>query len=205
MVISDPRPANVRLYTKIVEPRRRRRDPVAHRAAILAAASAAFAERGYTKATIRDIAQRAGVTHGLVMRHFTNKEELFIAAVPGSRDLGDVLSGPPDTLPDRVAHAFVQRMEKPEPDDPFLAVIRSAAAGEPAATRLYDAMRSRSLEAYRAVLSGPDLEQRVDLLGAHLIGVTFSRYVLKSGELAQMSPERLTQHLTRTLRAILQE
>jgi AcrR family transcriptional regulator len=188
-----------------VEPRKRRRDPVAHRAAILAAARAAFAERGYAKATIREIAQRAGVTHGLVMRHFTSKEELFIAAVPGSRDLGDVLSGPPETLADRIAQAFVQRMEQPESDDPFLAVIRSAAAGEPAATRLYDAMRSRSLEAYRSVLSGPDVEERVDLLGAHLIGVTFSRYVIKSGQLAEMSPERLTRHLTRTLRGILQD
>lgn len=188
-----------------MESRKRRRDPVAHRAAILAAARASFAELGYTKATIREIAQRAGVTHGLVMRHFTSKEELFIAAVPGSRDLGDVLIGPPETLADRIAEAFVQRMEKPESDDPFLAVIRSAAAGEPAATRLYDAMRARSLEAYRSVLNGPDLEERVDLLGAHLIGVTFSRYVIKSGQLAQMSPERLTRHLARTLRAILQE
>lgn len=187
-----------------MEPKRRRRDPVAHRAAILAAARAAFAEHGYTKATIREIARRADVTHGLVMRHFTSKEELFIAAVPGARDLGDVLSGPPETLADRVAQAFVRRMEKPEADDPFLAVIRSAAAGEPTATRLYDAMRSRSLEAYRSVLTGPDIEERVDLLGALLVGVTFSRYVVKSGQLAQMSPERLTEHLTTTLRGILQ-
>lgn len=187
-----------------MEPGKRRRDPVAHRAAILAAARAAFAERGYAKATIREIAQRAGVTHGSVMRHFASKEQLFVAAMPGPRNLDTVLPGPPGTLAERIARAFVERMERPEGDDPFLAMIRSVGSEEPAATRLYDAMRLRSLQAYRSVLDGPELEERVDLLGAHLIGVTFSRYVVKSGPLAQMPPERLIQYLTHTLQAILQ-
>lgn len=63
--------------------RKRVRAPEVHREAILEAARAAFAERGYTRATIREIAGRAGVTHGLVMRHFGSKEQLFLAAVPG--------------------------------------------------------------------------------------------------------------------------
>jgi hypothetical protein len=184
--------------------RKRVRAPEAHREAILEAARAAFAERGYARATIREIAGRAGVTHGLVMRHFGSKEQLFLAAVPGPRDLPELVPGPPRTLPDRIAQAFVARMERSDGNDPFLALIRSAASDERAATGLYAAMRRSSAAAYSTVLSGPDADERIDLLASHLIGVTFSRYVLRSGPVAEMPPERLVAYLTRTLRCLLE-
>ncbi|GGN00261.1 TetR/AcrR family transcriptional regulator [Streptomyces fuscichromogenes] len=184
--------------------RKRVRAPEAHRGAILDAARAAFAERGYARATIREIAARAGVTHGLVMRHFGSKEQLFLAAVPGTRDLPELVPGPPGTLPERIARAFVERMERADSGDPFLALIRSAASDESAATALYTAMRQSSTEAYRTVLTGPDADERIDLLGAHLIGVAFSRYVLRSGPVAEMTPERLVRYLARSLRCALE-
>lgn len=182
---------------------RRVRAPQAHRAAILQAARAAFAERGYARATIREIAGRAGVTHGLVMRHFGSKERLFLAAVPGPRDLPELVPGPVETLPDRIARAFVERMERADGSDPFLALIRSAASDEHAATGLYAAMRHSSTEAYRTVLTGPDADERIDLLASHLIGIAFSRYVLRSGPVAEMPPERLVAYLARTVRCVL--
>jgi AcrR family transcriptional regulator len=51
-------------------------------AAILSSAADLFAERGPVATSIRDIAARARVNHGLVFRHFGTKEEL-IAAVLG--------------------------------------------------------------------------------------------------------------------------
>lgn len=185
------------------EPRKRRRDPEASKAAILESARATFAERGYARATIREIAQRAGVTHGLVMRHFSAKEQLFIAAMPGASDLDDLMPGAPETLPERIAQAYVDRMEKADGNDPFIALIRSAASDEHAATRLYIAMRERSTASYRAVITGPEADERIDLLGSLLIGVTFSRYVVKNGPLADMTPEAVVRHLARTLRDIL--
>jgi AcrR family transcriptional regulator len=168
----------------------------------LDAARAAFSDRGFTGATIRDIAQRAGVAHGLVLRHFTSKEALFLAAVPGIRDLTEHVAGDAAGLPERVAHAFVQRMEAADSADPFLALIRSSADQE-AARRLLGAIRDCALAAYRMVLDLPDLEQRVDLLGSQLIGVTFSRYVMKDGPLAGMAPEQLTRYLTVVIAGIL--
>ncbi|MFF4713135.1 helix-turn-helix domain-containing protein [Streptomyces eurythermus] len=85
--------------------KKRRRDPEASRAAILEAARAAFAERGYAKTTVRDVARRAGVTHGLVLRHFTSKEQLFLAAVPSPRTLMAEVAGDPKTLPTRIARS----------------------------------------------------------------------------------------------------
>uniref|UniRef100_UPI00292F5388 LacI family DNA-binding transcriptional regulator n=1 Tax=Clavibacter michiganensis TaxID=28447 RepID=UPI00292F5388 len=47
-------------------PRRRRRDPEGHRAAIIEAARHTFAERGYARTTLREIARRAGVSESAV-------------------------------------------------------------------------------------------------------------------------------------------
>ncbi|WP_297847363.1 TetR/AcrR family transcriptional regulator [Mycobacterium sp.] len=50
-------------------------------AAILEAATDLFAERGPAATSIRDIATRAGVNHGLVFRHFGTKEQLVGAVL----------------------------------------------------------------------------------------------------------------------------
>ncbi|MFF7550728.1 TetR family transcriptional regulator [Streptomyces canus] len=191
-------------------PRRRRRDPEGHRAAILDAARHAFAERGYARTTLRDIAGRAGVTHGLITRHFSSKERLFLAAVPGNRDLEQVAAGDPATLPDRIADAFVRRMETDAVGDPLVALVRGAASDERAAADLLSAMQERSAAVYRSVLSpdgtatrDDDLDARVALVGSLMIGVAFSRYIARTDPLASMPPEQLTAYLTRMLRHIL--
>lgn len=50
-------------------------------AAILDSASQLFADRGPAAASIRDIAARARVNHGLVFRHFGTKENLVAAVL----------------------------------------------------------------------------------------------------------------------------
>ncbi len=48
--------------------------------AILKAAQEAFGQRGFTAATVKDVAGRAGVSFGLVSHYFGSKQELFLAA-----------------------------------------------------------------------------------------------------------------------------
>jgi AcrR family transcriptional regulator len=50
-------------------------------AAILESAAQLFAERGPAATSIRDVAARARVNHGLVFRHFGNKEQLVAAVL----------------------------------------------------------------------------------------------------------------------------
>jgi AcrR family transcriptional regulator len=50
----------------------------ATRASVVGAAEAAFVERGYDRASIEDIAARAGFTKGAVYSNFGSKEELFL-------------------------------------------------------------------------------------------------------------------------------
>jgi AcrR family transcriptional regulator len=53
----------------------------ATRAALLDAARALFAERGFAGAGRDDIARRAGVTRGALYHHFASKQDLFVAVV----------------------------------------------------------------------------------------------------------------------------
>jgi AcrR family transcriptional regulator len=193
----------VETVTETPEPKKRTRNPEEKRAAILAAARLEFAERGYEKATIRAIAKRAGVTHGLVLLHFANKERLFYDAAEGPQVLGEQVQGDLEGLPARVAQAFVRRMESADGGDPLIAVIRSAASHGQAATALLQTMREQSTLAFAQVLDGPGTQARVDMVGALLIGVTFNRYVAGGGPLAEMPPEELVEHMTRCLRAVL--
>ncbi len=49
------------------------------RSLLLDAAEAVFAEKGFTPATLDDIADTAGYTKGAIYKHFTTKEDLFLA------------------------------------------------------------------------------------------------------------------------------
>lgn len=53
------------------------------REAILGAARDLFAEQGFAAVGVRDIAQRAGVNHGLVHRHFGSKQAVLQAVLQG--------------------------------------------------------------------------------------------------------------------------
>lgn len=54
-----------------------RRDAQGTRLRLLDAASELFAERGYERATVRDIAARAGANQALLFRYFGSKKALF--------------------------------------------------------------------------------------------------------------------------------
>ncbi|MFE1173959.1 TetR/AcrR family transcriptional regulator [Streptomyces sp. NPDC058773] len=54
-----------------------RRDAQGTRLRLLDAASELFAERGYERATVRDIASRAGANQALLFRYFGSKKALF--------------------------------------------------------------------------------------------------------------------------------
>lgn len=70
------------------------RDAQRTRAAILAAAQAAFSTRGYIDTGVRDITAAAGVNPALVSRYFGSKEALFEAALAELLD-AELLTGAP--------------------------------------------------------------------------------------------------------------
>jgi len=63
----------------------------ATRAAILAAARERFAADGYERATIRAIAETAGIDPAMVMRYYGSKEKLFATAADFDLRLPDAV------------------------------------------------------------------------------------------------------------------
>lgn len=62
------------------------------RAAILESAAQLFSERGPAAASIRDVAAHARVNHGLIFRHFGNKEQLVAAVLDrGAAELSGLI------------------------------------------------------------------------------------------------------------------
>src|ERR1700758_3632680 len=83
-------------------------------AAILEAATDLFAERGPAATSIRDIAARSKVNHGLVFRHFGTKDKLVGAVL---EDLGTTLtdllnSGAPPDVVDRALDRQMRLMAR---------------------------------------------------------------------------------------------
>jgi len=81
---------------------------------ILAAALEVFAERGFDGARMRDIAERAGANLGLLTYYFTDKQELWKAAVTHAfaelgAELSEVLPGGGDDVValERIVRRFV--------------------------------------------------------------------------------------------------
>jgi TetR/AcrR family transcriptional regulator, repressor for neighboring sulfatase len=70
-------------------------------AAVLEAAGELFAEKGPTATSIREVAARAGVNHGLLHRHFGSKRQLLAATLQHLADSGANLreaGAPPEQL-----------------------------------------------------------------------------------------------------------
>src|SRR5689334_11689561 len=58
---------------------------------MIQAAIAVFSEHGYEKATTRELAERAGVSEGLIYRHFGGKRELLFASLEAQRENGPIV------------------------------------------------------------------------------------------------------------------
>src|ERR1700689_4662083 len=108
------------------------------RRAILGAARATFAARGYEQATIRAVAARAGVDASMVMRYFRSKAGLFTAAVTMDLQVPDLRSVPASDRGESLTRHFISRWEDPTRDDEMIALLRTAATSETVAEQLQE-------------------------------------------------------------------
>jgi AcrR family transcriptional regulator len=170
-------------------PRRRGRRPGGGdtRAALLDAARAVFAERGYDGATVRTIAERAGVDPAMVNHWFGGKEPLFVAAldlpVDPAAALSEVLPGDPDLLAERILGRFLHIWDTT--GGAQLATLLQSIASHDAAASLLREFITRVLVVKVVTVVAPDRpELRATLCGTQLFGLAFVRYVLKVEPLA---------------------
>ena len=158
-------------------PARRKRDAQATRAAILEAAKGHFAQSGYDRASLRDIAAEAGADVALIKRYFGGKEGLFTEALKATfhpdrlRDW-DRRTFPRDAATDLADGAQVGG----ERAEGFQFLLR-AATSPTTAPLLSVAVQERFLAPIRAWLGGADAEARARVLAAVYIGFLVERLI----------------------------
>jgi AcrR family transcriptional regulator len=86
----------------------RQRDATLTREAILKAAQALFACKGYDAASTREISALAGSDPVLIRRYFGSKRGLFREALDQSFDMEPVLGGERDRIGERVSRSFAR-------------------------------------------------------------------------------------------------
>jgi AcrR family transcriptional regulator len=158
------------------------------REAILDAARRVFAEHGYQHATIRGVAELAGVDPALVHHYFGKKQELFVAAVrlPVNpvEQLAVVLAEDPDLVGERLVGTFLSIWDNAADRSPLLALVRSAVGDEDAAAMLREFITEEVLGQIARRLGSPDARLRATLVGSQLVGLIMARYIIRVEPLA---------------------
>jgi AcrR family transcriptional regulator len=165
---------------------------------IAVAARTLFAEVGYEQATFRRIAAAAGVDPALVVHFFGNKEELFrqVTTLPPAiaHAVEHIADGPRETVGRRLAELIVVSLENPASRALLLARIR-ATTTHPEAAALVRENVTHDLARLASALTDDQPETRAVLAGVQVVGLTFTRYVLRAEPLASMSASEVVDYL----------
>src|SRR5215467_6528941 len=159
-------------------------------ASILDAATQIFLAAGYERTTIRAVASAAGVDAGLVMHYFGSKQELFrrvIDAVPVPE-----VSGAPGQAIEQILAGLASRLAS-EPVA-SLTMLRSMLTNPEAASAADDAITRYQAQIAQAI-PADDAGLRAAIISAITLGITVSRHLIKSGELASADPAQIIELL----------
>ena len=152
-------------------------------ARILNAATQVFFSAGYDRTIIRAVASAAGVDAGLVMHYFGSKQELFrrvIDAAPVPQ-----VSGAPGQAAEQILAGLASRLAS-EPVA-SLALLRSMLTNPEAASAASDGIARYQAEIAQAIPAA-DADLRAAIISAITLGITVSRHLIKSDELASADP-----------------
>ena len=178
--------------------RGRRPGPSTTRDAVLAAARERFAEQGFDRVRMRDVAADAGVDVALVTYHFGSKDGLFGAAlempVPMAALMADVLEqGEVGDFGERFLRRVLELWDDERTGGALVALVRSAMSHPPAAEGLRAFVQTELLARIAARLDAPDAGKRAALFGSQLIGLLLYRHVLRVEPVTSMPAEELVR------------
>lgn len=177
------------------------RSGAATRERIRLAARERFAREGFERTTIRQVAGDAGVDPALVMRYFGSKPQLFAAAAQLDIRLPPLAEVPRDRLGMVLARHFLERWEA---DDTLQAILRAAVTHPEAAARMRDIFAEQLLPVAREIAADPrEAATRAALAASQVLGVAFTRYVLRFPAVADLDHDELVAWIAPTLQRYL--
>jgi AcrR family transcriptional regulator len=172
----------------------RRPGPSQTREQILQIAREQFAERGYSKTTLRSIADAADVHPALLHHYFRSKQQLYNDALNLPVDLWEMLTQLlTDTPADQVAEALVRTVVRTWRDPASGARMRAVARrtyGDPDGTSMARShLETVLIPRFAGALKVPETNVAAAL--SHLIGLTLADTLVGVRQLNHLSEEEL--------------
>lgn len=168
---------------------------------ILEAARKLFAEEGYERATIRAVAAAADIHASMVMRYYGSKENLFATAVAFDLEMPNLGAVPRSDLGTTLVRHFLRRWEAHDEELP--ALLRIAVTHAPARERLFALFREQIAPAIAEVVERERLAQCLGLVATQMLGLAFTRYVLRLPAVAALSEAALVDEVGATIQRYL--
>jgi AcrR family transcriptional regulator len=175
----------------------------ATRAAILEAARHRFAADGFQKATIRAIAADADIDPSMVMRYYGNKDGLFAAAVDVDLGLADIADIEPGHLGETLMRHALTVWERSPTSEILLTLMRSSITDDRAIAKFQEIFARQVMPAVLSVGDPDDAPRRAGLLATQVLGVAFTRYVLKLPPVVAMTADQLVAEIGPTIQRYL--
>lgn len=158
------------------------------REAIETAARRQFAELGYDRTSLRQVAREAGVDPTLVSHFYGSKQKLFVTVVDLPFRPADVLprllEGDPAELGLRLAQFVLGVFEAEQSRGRVIGIVRSATSEPEAARLVRDKLTREVLTPLAEGLGVADAELRAGLLGSQVVGMIMARYIVAIEPLA---------------------
>jgi AcrR family transcriptional regulator len=190
-------------------PRGRPREATTTRADILAIARRRFLAEGYDRVSLRAIAREAGVDVALISYYFASKKGLFgdaMALVVNPADkLAQEISGPLNSLPERLVLAVVTAWEDPASAGSLKSFLEAVVRDADVARVFRELIEREMLSRIADRVGGRDATRRAAVTASHIAGMVMARYIICLEPIASMSPAELARWMAPSLRAALSE
>ncbi len=171
------------------------------RSAILSAAGKLFAQNGFDRTTVREIAAESGADPALVVRYFGGKEALFVQSAEFSLGLEALPLMDMSQLGLTMARHFLNVWEG-EQNSGLPVLLRSASSNELAAERMRNIFGQQVAPFLRAYVPADQLPARAALISSLLLGVALGRYILKLPPLVALPQSQLVTMIGQALQTL---
>jgi AcrR family transcriptional regulator len=174
---------------------------------IIEAAKEAFAREGYDGTSLRAVARAAGVDAALVHHYFDGKADLFMAAMalpfdPRQVQVAASVASPSGFIGSAVVEGFLAMWDRAEgTSSSFAACVGAMSASPAVADAIREFVRERVWQQVRAIEGeSPDIsDARRTLVASQLMGLAYTRYILRAPPLSTVSPAAIGRWVGPTL------
>ncbi len=190
---------------KVIEDRREQ---------IIDAATRVFSEKGFTKATNKDVAREAGITPGLIYYYFESKEKLLEAMIESRSPIRLLMSLTPQVLalsPEAFLRFIIRQVLSIIEGENFIQLIRvmlPEIVHNPEMTPTVAGFLQRVMEFltsyFESKMEAGELRQSDASLTAQVflgsvMGFVLRRHIIRDEQALQYTPEQITDAIVDTI------